>query len=83
MNIVEVIPKANYMLYIKSQDGIAGLFDVKPYLGSAAFAPLKNRSEFEQIKIARFFVELDCGAHLSAATIQARWVSIAYRYCQP
>ena len=57
MNIVEVIPKANYMLYIKSQDGIAGLFDVKPYLESAAFAPLENRSEFEQIKIARFFVE--------------------------
>ena len=57
MNIVEVIPKENYRLYIKSQDGIAGLFAVKPYLESEAFAPLKNRSEFEQIKNGRFFVE--------------------------
>ncbi len=57
MNIVEVIPKANYRLYIQSQDGIAGLFDVKPYLESEAFAPLKNRSELEQTKNGRFFVE--------------------------
>ena len=57
MNIVEVIPKETYRLYIKSQDGIAGSFDVKPYLESEAFAPLKNRSEFEQTKNGRFLVE--------------------------
>ena len=75
MNIVEVVSKDNYMLYIKAEDGKAGLFDVKPYLESEAFAPLKDKSEFEQIKNGRFFVEWDCGADLSADTIQARWVA--------
>ncbi len=74
MNIVEVIPQENYMLYIKCEDGMEGLFDVKPYLESEAFAPLKNGNEFEQIKNGRFFVEWGCGADLSADTIQARWV---------
>ena len=29
MNIVEIILKDNYTLYIKAKDGNAGLFDVK------------------------------------------------------
>ena len=73
MNIVEVVPKDNYTLYIESEDGKAGLFDVKPYLESEAFAPLKDRSEFERIHNGRYFIEWDCGADLSADTIQARW----------
>ena len=73
MNIVEIVPKDNYLLYIKTEDGKSGLFDVKPYLESDAFAPLKDRSEFERIHNGRYFVEWDCGADLSADTIQARW----------
>ena len=71
MTIVEIIPKANYMLYVKTDDGKAGFFDVRPYLESEAFAPLKDRREFERIHNGRYFVEWDCGADLSADTIQA------------
>jgi hypothetical protein len=74
MNIAEIVPKDNYMLYIKSDEGQAGLFDVKPYLDSEAFAPLKDRNEFVRIRNRRYFVEWDCGADLSADTIQARWI---------
>jgi predicted transcriptional regulator of viral defense system len=73
MNIAEIVPKDNYMLYIKAEDGKAGLFDVKPYLESEVFAPLKDRGEFERIHNGKYFVEWDCGADLSADTIQARW----------
>lgn len=73
MNIAEVVPKDNYMLYIKSDDGQTGQFDVKPYLESEAFAPLKDISEFVRIHNGKYFVEWDCGADLSADTIQARW----------
>ncbi len=73
MNIAEVVPKENYMLYIKFDEGQAGLFDVKPYLDSEAFAPLKDRNAFERIHNGKYFVEWDCGADLSADTIQARW----------
>ena len=74
MNIAEVIPKENHLLYIKADDGQVGLFDVTPYLESEAFAPLNDRSEFERIHNGRYFIEWECGADLSADTIQARWM---------
>jgi len=61
------------MLYIKAEDGRAGLFDVSPYLQSEAFEPLKKRSEFIRIRNGRYYIEWDCGADLSADTIEARW----------
>ena len=73
MNIVEIIPKENFILYVKTEDGNAGFFDVRPYLESEAFAPLKDRGEFERIHNGKYFVEWDCGADLSADTIQALW----------
>ena len=73
MNIAEIAPKANYLLHIKSDDGQVGVFDVKPYLGSEAFEPLNDRKEFERIHNGKYFIEWDCGADISADTIQARW----------
>lgn len=73
MNIIEVVPKDDYLLYIKVEDGRTGLFDVSPYLDSEAFAPLKDKREFVRIQNGRYFIEWDCGADLSADTIQSRW----------
>ncbi|TCO80866.1 uncharacterized protein DUF2442 [Plasticicumulans lactativorans] len=73
MNIAEVIPKDNYVLFVIAEDGKTGLFDLKPYLESDAFAPLKDKNEFELIHNGKYFIEWDCGADLSADTIQARW----------
>ena len=72
MSITEVVPKDNFTLYIKSEDGREGMFDVKPYLDSEAFEPLKDKREFERIYNGNYFVEWDCGADLSADTIEAR-----------
>ncbi|HEC11935.1 MAG TPA: DUF2442 domain-containing protein [Acidiferrobacteraceae bacterium] len=77
MNITEIIPKDNHVLYIKADDGKVGLFDVKPYLESEVFAPLKDRDEFERIHNGNYFIEWDCGADLSADTIQARWETVS------
>ena len=73
MNIVEVVPQKDYILYVKADDGRAGFFDVKPYLESEAFSPLKRVAEFQRIHNGKYFVEWDCGADLSADTIYARW----------
>ncbi len=73
MNISEIIPKEDYILYIKTEDGRTGYFNVKPYLESEAFVPLKDRREFERIYNGGYFIEWECGADLSADTIQARW----------
>jgi len=73
MKIEEVVPHDNYILHIKAVDGEMGLFDVKPYLESEVFAPLKDRAEFERIHNGKYFIEWACGADLSADTILARW----------
>ena len=73
MNFIEVIPKEDCTLYIRTEDGRAGIFNVKPYLNSEAFAPLKDKQEFEQVRNGGYFVEWQCGADLSADTIQSRW----------
>lgn len=73
MNIVEIIPKEGHLLYVKSDDGRSGLFDITPLLESEAFEPLKSRVEFERIHNGRYFIEWACGADLSADTIEARW----------
>ena len=73
MKIAEVIPQSGHVLYIKTKDGQAGLFDITPYLESEAFMLLKNRSEFERVRNGEYFIEWGCGADLSADTIQARW----------
>ena len=83
MNIAQIIPKEKYTLYIKAEDGQSGFFDVSPYLESEAFIPLKDRSEFERIHNGKYFIEWDCGADLSADTIQAHWVPEPNENAQP
>jgi hypothetical protein len=77
MNIVEVIPREDYMLYVRAADGRAGLLDVSPFLDSEAFEPLRNREEFERLHNGHYFIEWECGADLSADTIEARWRLLA------
>ena len=73
MNITDVIPQDDYVLYVKAEDGKTGYFDVKPYLSSEAFAPLKDKPLFAQLYNGGYFVEWDCGADISVDTILARW----------
>ncbi len=49
MEITEIVPIDDHLLYIEVDDGQAGLFDITPYLESEAFAPLKDRNTFENI----------------------------------
>jgi hypothetical protein len=60
-------------LSIVAEDGRVGQFDVRPYLADKAFEDLRCASEFEKVFNGGYFVEWDCGADLSADTIEARW----------
>jgi len=71
MNIVEVNPRCDYTLSIKSEDGRTGIFNARPYLEYEAFQPLRDIAQFMKISNGRYFVEWDCGADLSADTIEA------------
>jgi hypothetical protein len=66
-------PQPNWVLSITADDGRVGTFDVSPYLGDPAFANLRDHGEFAKVTNGGYFVEWDCGADLSADTIEARW----------
>ena len=72
MKIAEVRPQPNYVLSIVADDGRVGSFDVSPYLQYEAFEDLRDQSEFMKVSNGGYFVEWDCGADLSADTIEAR-----------
>ena len=73
MKIVQVRPQSNWVLFIVAEDGRMGKFDVQPYLTDEAFEDLRRPSEFEKVFNGGYFVEWECGADLSADTIEARW----------
>jgi hypothetical protein len=59
------------MLFVETEDGSTGVFDLKPYLGGEAFAPLRDHAEFSAVHNGGYFIEWPCGADLSADTIEA------------
>ena len=71
MRIAEIKPKSDYTLQVVADDGRTGIFDVRPYLEFEAFAELKNKDAFAKIMNGEYFIEWDCGADLSADTIEA------------
>jgi hypothetical protein len=73
MRIARVTPQDHFLLYVVSENGESGVFDVTPYLDSEAFDPLKKGEEFTKIRNGTYFVEWECGADLSADTIEAHW----------
>ena len=71
MRIKTVEPLDNYTLVIQSEDGRKGIFDVRPYLEYEAFEELKLFTKFILVKNGGYYLEWDCGADLSADTIEA------------
>ncbi len=73
MKIKEIYPNPDYTLKIIASDGRIGIFDVTPYLQYEVFEDLKNKNAFMQISNGGYFIEWNCGADLSADTIEAKW----------
>ena len=61
------------MLSIVADDGRVGRFDVRPYLQYEAFEALRDQNEFMKVVNGGYFVEWNCGADVSADTIEVRW----------
>ncbi|MEI8345844.1 MAG: DUF2442 domain-containing protein [Pseudomonadota bacterium] len=74
MRISQVKPLKDYFLLITTDDGRTGKFDLKPYLHYEAFETLNDVVEFNKIINGSYYVEWECGADLSADTIEAHLV---------
>lgn len=73
MRIKEATPNSDFTLRIVTVDGQKGIFDVKPYFQYPVFQALKDFAEFQKIFNGGYFVEWECGADLSADSIEAHW----------
>ena len=73
MKIVQLQVQSDGMLFVVTEDGRKGCFDVNPYLRYEAFAALRDPVEFAKVVNGGYFVEWECGADLSADTIEERW----------
>jgi len=73
MRIVELQPMPDWILCVVADDGRRGLFNLRPYLDDEAFKSLREPGQFERVMNGGYFVEWDCGADLSADTIEAHW----------
>ncbi|HAK45496.1 MAG TPA: DUF2442 domain-containing protein [Spirochaeta sp.] len=71
MRISEIKANEDFTLQVILEDGHKGIFDVTPYLKYEAFQELKNIDSFKKIMNGGYFIEWDCGADLSADTIEA------------
>lgn len=64
-------PHTDWTFSVVANDGRVGRFDVRPYLQDEAFEKLNDVAEFLKLKNGGYFVEWECGADLSADTIEA------------
>lgn len=72
MRIAELTARADWTFLVATNDGRVGQFDVRPYLHYEAFEALNDVGEFMKIRNGGYFVEWECGADLSADTIEAK-----------
>ncbi len=71
MKIARVSAQPNFKLFVETDDGSSGEFDVRPYLDLEVFHPLRDPLEFQKVQSGGYYVEWECGADLSADTIDA------------
>ena len=75
MKIAELTAQKDWTLLVVADDGRVGQFDIGPYLKYEAFERLNDITEFMKIKNGGYFVEWECGADLSADTIEAKMLA--------
>lgn len=61
---IDVKPLNNYELEIKFDNGEIKIFDVKPYFKFSIFNELKEKGEFEKVKISGLSIEWENGADI-------------------
>ena len=72
MRIASITANPDGTLTVVRDDGVSGVFDVRRYFELEAFEELRDGAEFAKVRNGGTFVEWECGADLSADTIDAR-----------
>jgi hypothetical protein len=67
--ILKAVPLDDYRIEIETSGGIAGIFDVKPYLTGGAFRQLQDKSYFSLVRPAHHGISWPHEQDFSSDTI--------------
>lgn len=74
--IIKAVPLDDYEIEVLTDSGVAGVFDVKPYLGGSAFKELADKTYFRKVIPAHHGIrwpnEQDFSSDTIIADIQTR-----------
>ncbi len=56
-NIVSITPTDDFLLLMKFENGIEKKFDIKPFLKSPVFFPLKDKTVLKTVSNKGYFIE--------------------------
>jgi hypothetical protein len=71
MMIANISVFSDHELLVETSEGKSGVFNIEPYLTLEAFEPLLDPSNFKEVRNGGYFIEWQCGADLSADTVEA------------
>jgi hypothetical protein len=70
--ITNVYPNDDFTLSVAFEDGSEGILDMKPYLDFGSFAQLRQRDQFNRVRVGFDTIEWECGLDLDPEFVRAR-----------
>lgn len=67
--IIKAVPLTNFKIEVLTSSGLAGIFDMKPYLKGSAFKQLLNQDYFNQVKPLHFGIAWPDEQDISSDTV--------------
>lgn len=72
-----VKPLADYRIYVETEDGRCGIFDLKPYLDRGVFRQLRDQAYFNQVGIVFGAITWPNQQDIAPETLLAEWQQLA------
>ncbi|MDP2283862.1 MAG: DUF2442 domain-containing protein [Pseudohongiella sp.] len=74
--VIKVSVKNDYVLTVNFGNGEQGELDMSPFLNFGVFSRLKNRDNFNQVKVAFNTLEWPCGVDLDPEFVYQKTVKL-------
>jgi hypothetical protein len=70
--VIDVLPKENFLLTVRFDDGTEGLLDMKPYLDFGVFTRIKDPTQFSRVRVSFDTIEWECGVDLDPEFVHTK-----------
>jgi hypothetical protein len=71
-SVKEVVPNADFTLFVVFDNGERGILDMKPILEFGVFQRIKDYEDFKKVRVAFDTIEWECGVDLDPEFVYAK-----------